>query len=391
MLWKYCIVLITASAAYAAEEDLATIAARANAAMQSRNYPEAEREYRLLVTAAPKMAEAYTNLGLSRYLQREYPAAIEAFEHGLKLQPQMANAWLFLGISQFNLNRPAQALTALKRFIALRPDDFQGQYYAGLCLLSLNRNREAAGQLANALKIDARNVDGWYHLAQSNLRMAEAHVHERGSRGPDPVVFAEFQKSYENAVAEITAIDPGSFRIRQLKAGYYQATGDDKKAMDELHELVSSDLKVTGLNYTLGCLYLKDRDYDHAISAFESELRLAAPFPRTYLQLGHAWIGKDEPERAMPFLARAATEEPESGVPWVEKGRAETKMGRYDDAIHSFRKAIELKEEKSSVHYLLGTAYRKAGQLESARVEFQRSQQLAQKGNAQIPDGPPEP
>ena len=388
---KYWILLIAASATWAAEDDLATIAARASAALRSGDYPAAEREYGRLVGAAPTMAEAYTNLGLSRYLQREYPAAIEAFESGLKLQPGMANAWLFLGMSRFNLNRPARALTDLKRFTGMRPADFQGQYYSGLCLLSLNRNQEAAAQLARALQIDPRNIDGWYHLAQSNLRMAEAHVQERGSRGPDPVKFHVFQQGYEQAVARIVAIDQSSFRIRQLRAGYSQAIGDDKKAIDELSELVASAPKVTGLHYTLGCLYLKGREYDRAISAFESELRLAAPFPRTYLQLGHAWIAKDEPERALPILTRAAQEEPESGVPWVEIGRAQTKMGGYDDAVRSFSKAIELKEEKASVYYLLGTAYRKAGKMDSARAQFEKSRQLTYKGEARIARGAPEP
>ncbi|MEO8131739.1 MAG: tetratricopeptide repeat protein [Bryobacteraceae bacterium] len=384
MVRKFFSVLIAVSAACAAEEDLASVAARAGAALQSGDYPAAERGYRRVVAMAPQMAEAYTNLGLSRYLQREYPAAIEAFERGLKLQPGMANAWLFLGISRFNLNRPAQGLTALKKFIEARPGDFQGQYYAGLCLLALNRYSEAAAQLKLALQIDPLNIDGWYHLAQSNLRMAEAHVQERGSAGPDPAKFQVFERGYEDAVAKIAAIEPGSFRIRQLKAGYYEATGDDKKAIDELRAMLSSPaLKATGLNYTLGCLYLKDRDYDHAIAAFEAELQLAAPNPRTYLQLGHAWIGKDEPERALSFLTRATQEEPESGVPWVEKGRAQTKVGQLEDAIRSFRKAIELKEDTSSVRYLLGTAYRKAGKLDLARVEFEKSQVLSQKGNSQ--------
>src|SRR5207244_2757327 len=145
------------------------------------------------------------------------------------------------------LNRPAQALAALRRFIELRPSDFQGQYYAGLCLLSLDRNREAVDQFALALQIEGRNIDALYHLAQSYLRMAEAHVQERGPLGPDPVKFHDFQQSYGEAVAKIAAIDPRSFRIRQLKAGYYQATGEDGKAIDELRELVSPGLKVTGL------------------------------------------------------------------------------------------------------------------------------------------------
>ncbi len=380
---RYWLALIAAAAAASAAEDLGEIAARAIAALRSGDYATAERQYRRLIAQAPDMAEAYSNLGLSCHLQKRYSAAVEAFERGLKLKPDMANAWLFLGISYFDFNRPSLALPALRKFTEMRPGDFQGHYYTGLSLLGLGQNREAADQLKRALQIDPSNVDGWYHLAQCNLRMAEAHVQ-------DPAGFHEFQQGYEEAVAKIAAIDPESFRIRQLRAGYYQATGEDQKAIHELEALVSPTLKVTGISYTLGCLYLRDRKYDSAISAFESELRLAAPFPRTYLQLGHAWIGKDEPARALPFLTRAAEEEPESGVPWVEIGRARTKLREYDDAILAFQKAITLKEEKSSVYYLLGTAYRRAGKMNEARAAFQKCQQLSADGKAQTVDSGPE-
>ena len=387
---KYWLILLLVAAACAGE-DLGELAAKANSALRGGDYAGAERQYRRLVAAAPDMAEAYTNLGLSCHLQRHFSAAVEAFERGLKLRPDMASAWLFLGISYFDLNKPSRALTALKRFTGMRPDDFQGQYYTGLCLLSLDRNREAADQLKRAMQLDPRNVDGWYHLAQSNLRLAEAHVQERGTKGPDPAQFDGFRQGYEEAVAKIAAIDSKSIRIRQLRAGYFQATGEDQKAIAELQALASPELKITGIYYTLGCLYLRDREYDKAISAFESELRLAAPFPRTYLQLGHAWIAKEESARALPILAKAAKEEPESGVPWVEIGRARTKLLEYPGAIQAFLKAIELKEEKSSVYYLLGTAYRKAGKMPEANAAFQKSRQLSLAGRTRLVEGAENP
>ena len=365
------------------------MATRANAALRSGDYSAAERQYRLLIAQAPGMAEAYSNLGLSCHLQKRDSAAVEAFERGLKLRPDMANAWLFLGISYFDLNRPSRALPALRRFMEMRPGDFQGHYYAGLSLLGLGKHREAADELNRAMQIDPRNVDGWYHLAQCNLRMAEAYLQERGAAGPDSAL-QEFQRGYEDAVARIAAVDPESFRIRQLRAGYFQATGEDQQAIAELEALVSPSLKVTGINYTLGCLYLRDRKYDNAIAAFESELRLAAPFPRTYLQLGHSWIGKDEPARALPYLAKAVEEEPESGVPWVEIGRARTKLREYEPAIQAFQKAIALKEEKSSVYFLLGTAYRRAGKMNQAQAAFQKCQRLSADGTVRAADGAPE-
>jgi tetratricopeptide (TPR) repeat protein len=385
-LWKNGIVWLAAPALWAGQDTLAAHADRAGAALRSGDYVTAEREYRLVIAEAPRMAEAYTNLGLSCHLQKKFTAAIEAFERGVELQPGMANAWLLLGIARFNINRPASALTALGKYSALRSGDFQGHYYTALCLLSLDRNRDAAAELSRALQIEPDNADALYHLAQCYLRMAELLVRDRGHQGADSAAFRELQQRYEETVSRIAAVDPNSLRIRQLRAGYYQAAGETEKAIDELRSLVATAPKVTGIYYTLGCLYLERREYDRAIAAFESELRLAAPFPRTYLQLGHSWMGKDEPARALPFLRQAAQQEPESGVPWVETGRAETKLGKMDDAVRSFLKAIELNEAKSSVYYLLGTAYRKAGNTESARAAFEKSRRLNYEEHTRIVD-----
>jgi tetratricopeptide (TPR) repeat protein len=381
---QWLVPFLIVSAAWADEASLAALAARARSALQNGDYAAAERSYRQVVALAPEMAEAYTNLGLSCHLQKKYDEAIKAFDQGLRINPDMTNAWLFLGIAHFNLHRPSHALKALNRYMQMRPGDVQGHYYAGLSLLSLDREPEAVSEFNEALRLDPANVDAMYHLAQSYLRMAETHLRERGETGPDAAAMRVFEKGFESAVEKIVAVDPQSFRVRQLRAGYYQATGDTRRALQELKTLLATSPNVSGLNYTLGCAYLQDRAYDEAIAAFEAELRCDSPFPRTYLQLGHAWIGKGDSARALPFLLRATREEPESGVPWVEVGRAQTRLGQLEEAIASFNKAIELREAKASVYYLLCMACKKAGKVEAARAAFQKSQELSRKEHERV-------
>src|SRR5262249_35755313 len=158
---------------------------------------------------------------------------------------------------------------------------------------------------------------------------------------------------------------PASYRIGQLKAGYYEATGEKKKAMQELEKLLQADPKVRGLHYTLGCLYMESRLYDKAREQFEAELRLDAPYPRTYLQLGHVYLAMERPAQAQPFLERALDMEPESSGPaWVDLGRAHNMLDQPAKAAAAFEKAIQLGERKASVYYQLAMAFRRAGNLE---------------------------
>jgi tetratricopeptide (TPR) repeat protein len=344
-----------------AEELVARNAAAASEAMRRGDYAAAERMNRSIVRLRPKLAEAQVNLGLSLYLQKKYEEAIGAFEHGLKLKPEMANAWLFLGICEFNVNRPGQAIPPLTKFIAQKPEDFQGRYFLGLAHLALDQYPEAAESLLAARAADPRNVDVLYHLAQSYL----------GQARKDPVKLDSLSRSYEAAVEEIAAIDPQSFRIAQLRAGYFEASGKRVEAIQELETLLQHDPKVRGLHYTLGCLYIEARQY------LDAEMSLDAPYPRTYFQLGHVYLALDKPSQALPLLEKAIQIEPGSaGLVWVDMGRAYRALNRSAKAVACFEKAIELGERSASVYYQLGMAARSAGDHKRSREALEMSQRL---------------
>lgn len=362
-------------AAFLAQEDkVSQHAAAAVAAMQEGKYALAEQHHREIVRLSPELAEARVNLGLSCFLQKKYAEAIEAFESGLKRNPDLANARLFLGIAQFNLNRPSQAVPALREYTRIRPDDFQGHYFLGLSLLNLEHFPEAEQALLTARRIDHSNIDALYHLAQSYIGQARQKPSQRDS----------LWRSYRAAVRQIASLEPGSYRIGQLQAGYYEAIGEKKKAIEELEKLLQPDLRVRGLHYTLACLYVESHLYDKALEQLQAELRLDAPYPRTHLQLGHVYLALQRPDEALPALRLAREIEPESsGTVWVELGRAYMMMDRPGEAAAAFESAIRQGERKSSVYYQLAMAYRKAGRLEKFREALAVSERIRNEGKPQ--------
>src|SRR5439155_18539721 len=283
------------------------------------------------------------------------------------LQPEMANAWLFLGISLFDLNEPDKAVVALRRYTSLRRDDAEGRYYLGISLVSLESFAEAAQELSEARRLDPRNTDILYHLAQCYLHLAQA-------KGAD---VRSLRAAFERTAGEIAAIDPASVRLRQLQAGFYEANGDSDKAIRELEEAVKSRPHVQGLYYTLGCLYLKEYRYDRALEAFNSELALDSPYPRTYLQMGHVYTDRHQPWKAIPFVEKATRAEPESGKPWVEMGRAYLMMNQFDRAAAALEKAIKLSDKRASTYFILSTAYRRMGKLDLAQQAVRHSEEAS--------------
>jgi len=341
--------------------------AAAASAMRAGNYADAERDYRLVVKLRPEMAEAYVNLGLSCFLQRKYSEAIGSFETGQRLRPDLANAKLFLGISHFKLNQPEAALVTLRQYLRARPGDKEGQYYLGLTYLALKRYSDAESALVAARAIDPGDIDVLYHLTQSYL----------GQAAEDPAKRESLALRYHDAVEEIAAIDPGSYRLAQLRAGFYEAEGKKAEAIGELEALLSQNPKSRGLHYTLGCLYIEAREYPKALAQFEAELTLDSPYPRTYLQLGHVFVALEKPAEAIPALRKALVVEPESsGLVWVDMGRAYRLQDRADKAVAAFEQAIALGQGKASVYYQLSVAAKKSGDLNRSREALEVSQKL---------------
>jgi tetratricopeptide (TPR) repeat protein len=342
-------------------------AARAAAAMKSGNYQVAETHYRELVRLRPDMPEALVNLGLSCYLQKKYVEAAGHFETGLKNKPDMANASLFLGLARFHLNRPAEAAVQLERYVATRADDFQGVYFLGLSYLALEQFDKAETLLAAARQIQPRNPDVLYHMAQVQLARARANPQAAQTFGP----------RYEALVKELASADPDSVRLAQLRAGFLEASGKKAEAIQELEAAVATRPKIRGLHYTLGCLYLEALRYDSAIEQFQLELELDSPFPRTYLQLAHAYINSNRPQQALPHLETAVAMEPrDAGLIWLEMARARRALDQLDAAIIAYQKAIAAGQRDASVYYQLSIVAKRAGKEEIAREALSTSEKL---------------
>ena len=362
------VIVFAALSLFAQDDDVvARHAALAGSALQAGDYATAEKENLAILRLRPQMAEAEMNLGLSYFLQKKYQEAIGAFNSGLKIKPEMTNAQLFLGISRFNLNQIPAAIQSLLPFSEARPDDLQGQYYLGVSYLVLEDYGNAEKRLLLARRLDERNVDVLYHLAQCYLGQAKLNPTRRD----------DFVHPYEEAIRTLAAIDPNSFRLAQLRAGLYEADGKKSEAIAELEKILQHDPKASGLHYTLGCLYTEGRQYQKAREQFEAEMRLDSPYPRTLLQLGHVYVALEEPSRALPLLQQALQTEPKSGgLIWVDMGRAYRLLNQPNKAEAAFEKAIALGQRTASVYYQLAIEARKAGDVEKSKDALAASQRL---------------
>jgi len=131
---------------------------------------------------------------------------------------------------------------------------------------------------------------------------------------------------------------------------------------------------VHGYN-NVGVGFLEKGDVKEAIKNFESAIELAPTFTKTYYNLGIALYEAGDYVKAVENLKTSISLDPKSGESYAALGTVYQKMGQSFLAISNFRTAIQdygLKQD-ASLHYSLGIAYRDVGRVDDAIGEFRKA------------------
>jgi arylsulfatase A-like enzyme/Flp pilus assembly protein TadD len=123
----------------------------------------------------------------------------------------------------------------------------------------------------------------------------------------------------------------------------------------------------------LGNAYYKTRNFEKAIDQYEMALSLDAESQLLFANLGEAQFSlalkkKDKAmlEKALQNFQTAVKLDPEYPLAYVGLGKASRLLGRFDYAITSFRKALDLDDKLDEALYVLGLTYLDKGDKDKA-------------------------
>ncbi len=94
---------------------------QALAMLHAKEYDFATKALQRVIELAPKMPEAYVNMGYSLIGKQDFKAAADFFSAAIELKPYQANAYWGLAISMEQLGELEAALGAMRTFIHLSP------------------------------------------------------------------------------------------------------------------------------------------------------------------------------------------------------------------------------------------------------------------------------
>jgi tetratricopeptide (TPR) repeat protein len=135
--------------------------------------------------------------------------------------------------------------------------------------------------------------------------------------------------------------------------------------------------------YYLGHVYMARADPQRAVAAFERALRLQPNDVATLVWLGNVLLGQGEAQQAEVRFVQALSVQPHTVAALFGSGQAALAQRDYAKAVERFEQVLAADPRATIAHYPLELAYRGLG--DTARAEAH----LRQQGRVEV--GPPDP
>jgi Flp pilus assembly protein TadD len=118
------------------------------------------------------------------------------------------------------------------------------------------------------------------------------------------------------------------------------------------------------------------KDYDSALSHYESALRVNTKSPELYNKMGIAELQLNERTLARKYFGRAIKLNPQFFAPINNMGVLDLLDRRYKPSINYFKQALALDETNAHTHLNLASAWMGLGEVDYAMTEYARALEL---------------
>lgn len=232
-------------------------------------------------------------------------------------EPKNSSAWIYLGLASAQLGQQETAVKAFERAIVINPND--ARPYLNLALVYAKRNDidRAIAAYQKGLVLDGHNVSGFYNYGRL---LATAG------------------------------------RLREAVDAFEHAT-----------QLNESD---AGAQIELSKVYLSLNEAAAAERAGRHAVKLAPENLEANLALAEALIASRRHTEAAGLLTRIESSNGNSAPFQYTLGVAQMGLHRYQRAIDSFQKAVQLDPHLDLAHFLMGTAYFARSEMGKAEACF---------------------
>jgi tetratricopeptide (TPR) repeat protein len=146
-----------------------------------------------------------------------------------------------------------------------------------------------------------------------------------------------------------------------------------KQAGAECNQALDCDPSVAEIHATLGNIYLEEKRYDKAQTAFQGAIKLDPKYSDAHAGLGLAKLNLGDTAGAMTSFKEAITENTGNSTAHYGMGLAYLKQNQNDEAIKELNTSLYQNRNSAPVHLALGRAYDAQGNTVAGVKEYQES------------------
>lgn len=292
--------------------------------------PDSARRARDLLAAAsrraPDNASIQYNLGVAHDQLGDSGSAERAFREALRLDPELARAWLGLGLLAERRGDTSSAVENYRSGAKVDPDDMELRAATVGALRRGGRHDEAIREARAALAHNTKsllvfNELGLVYLDKGDLPMAEF--------------------VYTKAISQVDGAR-NSAQIRSNLGWVLNLDGKRIRARRQLEEAHRIDATYLPALVYLASFYLDDRNFADAVPLLEAALAQEPENAAVLLDLGVAYRGVGQFEKAKASYEKALQFDRSSPDPHMNLGiLLADNLKEYPSAIEAFRRYIE--------------------------------------------------
>lgn len=264
------------------------------------------QEFEAAIKADPKFAMAYAGLGEAQWAMYTSindktwaDKAMASTATALKLEPDRPAVRYAAGITLFRIGRYEEAKQELEKAIALQPTAEEATRLLGRVLMRQHKIDEGLAQFNKALAIRPNSV--MLHTEMGLALFNEAR-------------YKEALDAFEKAVS----FAPNSARALSQAGAAAQAMGDNAKALSFFERANNIQARPETLS-NMGTIYYNQGNFDQAAKMYEAALAIRPLGAITHRNLGDAYARLGKKEEALKAYRKA-----------VEQGQAEVTVSPGD-------------------------------------------------------------
>lgn len=333
-----------------------------------------------------KYDEAYALLGKIYNLTGDRIRAIESYNKALELKPDEKELYVFVGSLQASQNRFADAEKTFKKMVQQFPEDKDAYFYLGKVYVETKQFDEAVKTFEKLLEIRKEGASqvhvelGGVYAVQNKLKEAEHHFREavkldsfnidaRFKLGQVLATQNNFTEAYQ-VFEELSKLAPSNVRIRIQMALILAAQKQYDQAKDLLNKILETKPGWDQVRFHMGRILREQGKIDDAEKEFAQIPKGAGTYLNSRIVMSIMFLKARALGKAMRYVDQALEAESKDPDLYQIRGSILEELGRYTEALKSYRQAVELDPKNLKLRYSIGNVCEKSGRRSAGLAEM---------------------